>query len=123
MSALHRVFISPCSKVAYLPNMKRNLLAAFTMVEMMVVMAIIILLAGLVAGISGYAHKRGYRARAEGEIQMLMSACESYRVDNGTYPRDIPLAGVGVTDLLQPKVHFLPSGFATMYQDASYFLY
>jgi prepilin-type N-terminal cleavage/methylation domain-containing protein len=104
--------------------MKRNPSAAFTMVEMMLVMAIIVILAALVAGVSGYAQRRGFRARAEGEIHMLMSACENYRIDNGTYPRHIPASGSSVTDLLKPTVHFLPNSTDNaVYTDASLFLY
>lgn len=94
------------------------------MVEMMLVMAIIVILAALVAGVSGYAQRRGYRARADGEIQMLMSACENYRIDNGTYPRHIPSSGASDTDQLQPTVHFLPkTADNALYTQASLFLY
>ena len=65
---------------------KRN--RAFTLIELLVVMAIIIILAGLVLGISGYVQKKGARSRAEAEIAAISAACESYKADNGIYPTD-----------------------------------
>jgi prepilin-type N-terminal cleavage/methylation domain-containing protein len=62
--------------------------SAFTLIELLVVMAIIIILASLVLGISGYVQKKGARSRAEAEIAAMSAACESYKADNGTYPTD-----------------------------------
>ena len=59
---------------------------AFTIIELLIVMAIIIILAGLVLGISGYAHEKGARSRAEAEIAAMSAALESYKADNGIYP-------------------------------------
>ena len=59
---------------------------AFTVIELLVVMAVIIVLAGLILGTSGYVQKKGARSRAEAEIAALSAACESYKADNGTYP-------------------------------------
>lgn len=61
---------------------------AFTIVELLIVMAIIIILAGLVIGTSGYVQKKGARSRAEAEIAAISAACESYKADNGIYPQD-----------------------------------
>ena len=62
--------------------------AAFTLIELLVVMAIIIVLAGLVLSTVGYVQKKGARSRAETEIAAMSAACESYKADNGIYPRD-----------------------------------
>ncbi len=51
-------------------------------------MAVIIVLAGLVLGTSGYVQKKGARSRAEAEIAAMSAALESYKADNGIYPRD-----------------------------------
>lgn len=59
---------------------------AFTIIELLVVMAVIIVLAGLILGTSGYVQKKGARSRAEAEIAAISAACESYKADNGTYP-------------------------------------
>ena len=62
--------------------------SAFTLIELLVVVAIIIVLAGLVLSTAGYMQKKGARSRAETEIAAMSAACESYKADNGIYPRD-----------------------------------
>jgi type II secretory pathway pseudopilin PulG len=61
---------------------------AFTLIELLIVMAIIIVLAGLILATSNYVQKKGYRSRAEAEIAALSAALENYKADNGVYPRD-----------------------------------
>ncbi len=60
---------------------------AFTLIELIVVVGIIIVLAGLVLSTVGYARKKGARARAETEIAAMSAALENYKADNGIYPR------------------------------------
>src|SRR5882724_8286040 len=62
--------------------------ASFTVIELLVVIAIIIILAGLILSTVGYVQKKGARSRAEAEIAAISAALESYKVDNGIYPRD-----------------------------------
>ena len=47
------------------------------------------MLAGLVLSTVGYVQKKGARSRAETEIAAMSAACESYKADNGIYPRDL----------------------------------
>ena len=101
--------------------MKKPLTAAFTLLEMLTVLAIIVILAGLVLAVGGYAQKKSALSRAAGELAMLMSACESYKSDNGNYPRDVPTSGNSVTDVITPKQHFIPTD--AKYAAASLFLY
>src|SRR5438046_3168927 len=61
---------------------------AFTLIELVVVFGLILVLTGLVLSTVGYARKKGARARAETEIAAMAAACESYKSDNGIYPRD-----------------------------------
>ncbi len=61
---------------------------AFTVIELIVVVTIIFILAGLVLSTVGYARKKGARARAETEIAAMSAACESYKADNGIYPNN-----------------------------------
>ena len=61
---------------------------AFTVIELLIVMAIIVVLAGLVLGTYGYVQRKGSTSRAEAEIKALEAACESYKADHGVYPRD-----------------------------------
>jgi type II secretory pathway pseudopilin PulG len=89
--------------------------AAFTLIELLVVMAIIIVLAGLILSTVGYVQKKGARSRAETEIAAMSAACESYKADNGIYPRD------NTTDTLNARQDF--DATQTVYQNASLYLY
>ena len=90
---------------------------AFTLIELLVVIAIIIVLAGLILSTVGYVQKKGARSRAETEIAAMSAACESYKADNGVYPRDN--ATTGYTDSLDART----SGNPANYQSASLYLY
>jgi prepilin-type N-terminal cleavage/methylation domain-containing protein len=61
---------------------------AFTLMELLIVIAIIAVLAGLVLATAGYVQKKGKRSRAEAEIAAMSAALENYKADNGGYPRD-----------------------------------
>jgi general secretion pathway protein G len=86
---------------------------AFTLIELIVVIAIIIILAGLILSTVGYVQKKGARSRAETEIAAMSAACESYKADNGIYPRD------PTTDALNAQA----TGDPTAYEAASLYLY
>jgi type II secretory pathway pseudopilin PulG len=89
---------------------------AFTLIELLVVIAIIIVLAGLILSTVGYVQKKGARSRAETEIAAMSAACESYKADNGIYPRDAT-----TTDSLNARVSGDPT--STSYRQASLYLY
>jgi len=74
----------PARGARALPGLPRN---GFTLIELLVVMAIILVLAGLVLSISSYVQNKGARSRAEAEIAAMSAALESYKADNGIYPR------------------------------------
>src|SRR5258707_8491634 len=59
---------------------------AFTLIELIVVVGIIIVLTGLVLSTAGYARKKGARVRAETEIAAMSAALENYKADNAVYP-------------------------------------
>src|SRR5437867_1158821 len=61
---------------------------AFTIIELLTVITIIIILAGLILATTGYVQKKGARSRAESEIAAMSAALESYKADNGIYPSD-----------------------------------
>src|SRR6059036_735949 len=86
---------------------------AFTLIELIVVVGVIIILTGLVLSTAGYARKKGARARAETEIAAMSAACESYKADNAIYPHNSD------SDNLDAQM----SGDPTTYQAASLYLY
>src|SRR5213594_2087475 len=86
---------------------------AFTLIELIVVVGVILILTGLVLSTAGYARKKGARARAETEIAGIAAACESYKTDNGVYPANSD------TNALNAQTFFNPSA----YQAASLYLY
>jgi len=67
--------------------------AAFTLLELMTVMAIIAVLAGLVLKGAGYAQNKAARDRASAEIAAISVALESYKADNGEYPNSSVTSG------------------------------
>jgi prepilin-type N-terminal cleavage/methylation domain-containing protein len=86
--------------------------SAFTIVELLIVIAIILVLAGLILATSEYVQAKGKCSRAEAEIAALSAALENYKADNGIYPRD------SVTDNLDPMTAGLSN-----YEPASLKLY
>jgi len=58
----------------------------FTLVELLTVMAIIAILAGLTLAAFSGVQRSALRKRAITEIQGLGTALESYKADNGSYP-------------------------------------
>jgi type II secretory pathway pseudopilin PulG len=87
---------------------------AFTIIELLIVMAIIIVLAGLILATSGYVQDKGKRSRAEAEIAAMSAALESYKADNGVYPDH------AFTRALKPALHENPDPKNTS-RDAEYF--
>ena len=94
--------------------------AAFTLVEMLTVMAVIAILAGLIVGIQAFAQKKAALTRAEGEIRTYATACEGYKAEEGGYPRDLKGSN-SVTDSLDPRVDGDPTSIK--YQKSSVELY
>ena len=99
--------------------MRKSPASAFTLIEMLTVLAIIVILTGLVISVGVYVHKKAALARATGEVKMLESACENYKADTGSYPRDTTVNSV--TDNISPKADFSPA--AASYAKSSLFLY
>jgi general secretion pathway protein G len=97
---------------------RRSMQSAFTLVELLIVTAIILLLAGLILATSGYVQTKGKRARAESEIAALSAALENYKADTGVYPID---TANGTTNTLDARTMFNP--IAAQYAAASVFLY
>ena len=93
--------------------------AAFTLIELLTVMAIILLLAGLVLGLASNAQTKAARSRAEGEIQAFSTAINNYQIDNGGYPRSTDTDSLNARASTPPD----PSGSTSSCAKASLLLY
>ena len=71
-------------------NARSTSRSAFTLVELLVAIAIIAILMGLVVGISGVANRKSTEAKARSELQTISAALEEYRLVYGSYPTNIP---------------------------------
>jgi prepilin-type N-terminal cleavage/methylation domain-containing protein len=60
--------------------------SGFTLVELLLVVAIIAVLAGLLIPIIGYARKAARTSKCEAQLGGIKAALELYRNANGTYP-------------------------------------
>lgn len=58
----------------------------FTLIEMLAVITIIVILAGLVVGSIGYVNDKKARSLAEVQIALLADGLEKYKVANGEFP-------------------------------------
>lgn len=83
------------------PSVRVHRAAGFTLIELLTVVAIILVLAGLLLNVAGNANYKSSVARATAEIKAMETALESYKADNGTYPRSTT-AGTG-TDALNAQ--------------------
>ncbi|MDD5198343.1 MAG: type II secretion system protein GspG [Terrimicrobiaceae bacterium] len=59
---------------------------AFTLIEILVVIAIIAILAGLLLSTAGFVQEKAGNERAKVELAGLENALEAYKLDNGAYP-------------------------------------
>lgn len=60
---------------------------AFTLIELLTVIAIIAVLMSLIISVAGMVQTKASRDRASAEIAALSTAMESYKADNGIYPQ------------------------------------
>jgi prepilin-type N-terminal cleavage/methylation domain-containing protein len=60
--------------------------AAFTLIEILAVITIIGILAGLTLGAAGAVRRHGATSTAKAEVAALQAACDRFYADNSTYP-------------------------------------
>jgi len=60
--------------------------SAFTLIELLAVITIIGILAGLTLGAAGAVRRHGATSTAKAEVAALQAACERYYADNNSYP-------------------------------------
>jgi prepilin-type N-terminal cleavage/methylation domain-containing protein len=63
---------------------------AFTLIELLIVVAILMILAGMGVGLFKMVNRNAIESRIKAEIQAVCAALEAYKADNGAYP---PLDG------------------------------
>lgn len=87
-------------KKAITGRFSKKELLAFTLIELMVVIAVIGVLAGLSMGIAGYARRKAQEGKARGEIEKLQYVLQDYLMENGIYPVNLGL----VTNMMPDDV-------------------
>lgn len=60
--------------------------AAFSLIELMTVIAIIVILASLIVGGLSYASERQAKEKCRIQMALLSKGLEAYKLDNGVYP-------------------------------------
>ena len=68
------------------PLTPRRPTAAFTLIELLAVITIIGILAGLTLGAAGAVRRHGASSTAKAEVAALQAACDRYFADNNAYP-------------------------------------
>lgn len=84
---------------------------AFTLIELMAVVTIIVILAGLVVGGLGFVTERQAKEKAKVQIALLSKAIEEYKLDMGTYPQvgttaNTAAAGTGMMNRLYQALYY-----------------
>ncbi len=102
-----------------IPAAERKAWASFTLVELLVVMVIIGVLAGLTLMAAGQVWNTSSRARARDEIQAMSAGLDNYKIDNGSYPTSTNLLG-GTTGAYAVNPTTTGTG---SYQESSQYLY
>jgi len=77
------IFNSPSPLNYFTP---RRPTAAFTLIELLAVITIIGILAGLTLGAAGAVRRHGATSTAKAEVAALQAACDRYFADNNQYP-------------------------------------
>lgn len=85
------------------PTSQQKRASAFTLVELMGVMVVIAILAGLTLGGAGAVRRQGAVNQAKAEIAALQAACERYFADNNAYPTNTAV---------NPASSFNPSSYS-----------
>ena len=76
--------------------------AAFTLIELLAVITVIGILAGLTLGAAGAVRRHGATSTAKAEIAALQAACDRFYADNNSYPSNSEV---------NPSSSFAPTGY------------
>jgi len=80
--------------------------AAFTLIELMVTITIIIILAGLVIAGTGFVNEKQARSQAKVQIALLEKAIQEYHMDMGRYPGPATAAGGDTSQILYQALFY-----------------
>lgn len=83
----------------------RHRRAGFSLIELMAVVTIIVILAGLVVGGLGFVTERQAKEKAKVQMALISKALEEYKLDNGTYPATGNTDGSGGTTILYQALY------------------
>ena len=64
-------------------------ITAFTLIEMLVVIAIIAIMAGMMVGVSKYANRAMKESSAHSEVERMANCLQDYFVNNGCFPNSL----------------------------------
>lgn len=67
-------------------HLRGKRVVGFTLIELMVVVAVIGIIAGIVLAAAGGVQKKAARDQAKAEIKMICVALENFKAANGAYP-------------------------------------
>jgi prepilin-type N-terminal cleavage/methylation domain-containing protein len=76
--------------------------AAFTLIELLAVITIIGILAGLTLGAAGAVRRHGANSTAKAEVAALQAACDRFYADNNSYPSN---------SAVNPSSSFAPTAY------------
>lgn len=115
-SSPHMKSLRGSDRLAALPLIRPDLprvrsCAAFTLMELMVVILVIAILVGLTIGTLGYVNRKGAESRAQAEVAALSAAIDSYKIEVGSYPAQADLFAelTGQGTVNTNKVYFEPT--------------
>lgn len=85
---------------------KRPAARGFTLIEMLAVITIIVILAGVVVGGMGFVKDKQANSKAEIQVKLIANALENYKLDNGSYPPSLDPTGKGNTNDLYRALYW-----------------
>jgi len=98
------IFNSPSPLNPFIPL---RTMAAFTLVELLAVITIIGILAGLTLGAAGAVRRHGANSTAKAEVAALQAACDRFYADNNSYPSN---------SAIDPSSSFVPTAYTNACQ-------
>jgi len=97
------MFMTMTTPTLYSFHQNKNIsFYAFTLIELLAVITIIGILAGLTLGAAGAVRRHGATSTAKAEVAALQAACDRYYADNNFYPSNASI---------NPSTSFAPTGY------------